>query len=419
MRTKTQLKQPFGKSNTPRTNQRQPFKVEPRISTRVLTANQIDRPGGFKTIKQVTFFLEHFVTPFAPILLLLVVGLLPYFLLPEGKSRWGDFLNIFLGLTIEALPFLLMGALVAATLGVWKQRNKRVTGVWKKIVGTRGGATAAGIGLGFALPVCECGTASIARQVTREGAPVSMSLVFLLAAPIINPVTILATWIAFGGDWSIVLGRVGLGLVLATGMGLLFSFHPAPGQLFKPGLMPGGKDNLPVNNPPASPHAHSHSAPTQAEEKQEVHAAPVADAAASQPGRSKVSGFMQQCFLEFLGATKVAVPGISLAAAFQAYISPGLFLGLGQGAVLSVAILMLLATLMSVCSSVDAFVALSFTGLFPVGAVLAFLVFGPLINLKSLFLFRLVLRPATIWLLTVLCFSFILLAGVIINLRLV
>lgn len=357
--------------------------------------------GGGSLVKQLT--------PFTPLLILMAVGILPYLLLPEDKSRWGDFLNIFLGLTIEALPFLLMGALVAAALSAWRQRNATVTRIWKKIIGTRGGATAAGISLGFALPVCECGTASIARQVTREGAPVSMSLVFLLAAPIINPVTILATWIAFEGDWSIVLGRVGLGLALATGLGLFFSLHPHPSEIFKPGLVTPGADSTLANEAHLQ---HSHG------KGEECHT-PQASAANEPAGQTKLNLFMQQCFLEFMQATKIAVPGISLAAAFQAYISPSFFLELGQGAILSVAVLMLLATLMSVCSSVDAFVALSFTGLFPTGAVLAFLVFGPLINLKSLFLFRLVLRPSIIWLLSLLCFSLVLLAGVIINLRLV
>jgi hypothetical protein len=417
MSTKSYVKHHSAKLKTHRPVQNITLTVTQEFLTKGTIPYQDDKPGGNRFIKRLTPFIAHFVTPFAPLLILMAVVVLPYFLFPEGKSRWGDFLNIFLGLTIEALPFLFMGALVAATLTVWKKRNARVTGIWKKITGTRGGATAAGIGLGFALPVCECGTASIARQVTREGAPVSMSIVFLLAAPIINPVTILATWIAFGGDWSMVLGRVGLGLALATGIGLFFSLHPNPHQIFQPGLMKGGKANTLVDEGSEQPHLHLHHSHGDGEKCQDQDLEAVEEI--PEPGESGLYRFMQQCFREFIGATKVAVPGISLAAAFQAYISPSFFLELGQGAVLSVAILMVLATLMSVCSSVDAFVALSFTGLFPVGAVLAFLVFGPLINLKSLFLFRLVLRPSIIWLLTLLCFSFILLAGVIINLRLV
>lgn len=360
------------------------------------------------------------LTPFTPLLIVLAVGFLPYLIVPQAKAQWGDFLNISLGLTIEALPFLLIGAIGAAILSTWKSRSAWITRTWKKITGNRAGATAAGIGLGFALPVCECGTASIARQVTREGAPVAMSIGFLLAAPVVNPVTILATWIAFGGDLGFVLGRVGLCLALATGIGLFFSLHPHPHEIFKPGLVSPAEGDTTTSVSDESLHlhhqAHAH-LPGEGEGGDNCHNNPADHTLLL--AQTKINYFFYQCFSEFIMAAKVALPGISLAAAFQAYISPGFFLNMGQGAVLSVAVLMLLAGLMSVCSSVDAFVALSFTGVFPGGAILAFLVFGPLINLKSLFLFRLVLRPAVIWLLSLLCFSFILLVGVIINFRIV
>lgn len=372
----------------------------PKVKIPVYTQNQKKRSLLYRSVQQASSLM--------PLLVFLLVGFFPWLILPNGSSQFSNFLNIFLGLTIEALPFLLLGALVAAALAVWGHNSGRLESLWKKMARNRTGAAVAGIGLGFALPVCECGTASIARQTTRQGAPVVMSMIFLLAAPIINPVTILVTWIAFNGEWSIVLGRVSLALVVAVAIGLFFSLHPRPDELFN-STVKAGKSN---NGEADCRIEHSHSKPE--EECSDPHHTITLN---QNVFRARLRLYLNRSVLEFLQATKVALPGIALASAFQAYLSPRFFLELGQGALLSAVALMLIATLMAVCSSVDAFVALSFAGLFPAGSILAFLVFGPLINLKSLFLLRLVLNRRTIWLMTFLCFQIVLLVAVFINLH--
>ncbi len=328
-------------------------------------------------------------------LLLLLPGFIGGLYITGEPLRFRIFLNIFLGITIEALPFLLIGALAVAMAATTQARRRTRAGRMGRVR-----AAFVGVGLGLIVPVCECGAASIARQTHREGAPVTLSLVFLLAAPIVNPVTILVTWLAFGGDWAIVLGRVGLGLLVAVGIGLLFSMHPQPDTLFKSEV----GQNEPSNSHNEHPHMHS-----------EGEKCSLAETGLPQP---KLTLFLDRTLLEFLQAAKVALPGIALAALFQAYVPQRGWLEVGHGALFSAIILMLLAALMSVCSSVDAFVALSFSTLFPTGSVLAFMVFGPIINLKSIFLMRLLLRWRTIGLIALLSFQLVLLAAVVINLRL-
>ncbi len=308
--------------------------------------------------------------------------LFPWLFFPDKKERSSLFINIFLGLIIEALPFLLLGSLFAAGLAVWGTRWTEK--LWQKATRSRVRSAAVGVGMGFALPVCECGASSVARQAARDGAPLTLTLVFILAAPIVNPITILVTWLAFA-DWGILFGRIGLALLIAVGIGILFSFHPNPPQL------------LETEN---AGHTHDYHDHTHNETK------------------NSIRSFLDRATAEFTQAAQVAIPGIGLAAAFQSYLPPHLFLDLGQGALLSALALMLLAALMSVCSSVDAFVALGFAGLFPTGSVLAFMVFGPLINLKSLPLMRLVLRPQTIGMIALLTALVTLVAAVAINLNL-
>jgi len=327
-------------------------------------------------------------------LVVVAVLLFPWLFFPDKKERASLFINIFLGLIIEAMPFLLLGSLFAAGLAVWGIRWTEK--LWQKTAHSRAGSAAVGVGMGFAIPVCECGASSVARQAARDGAPLTLTLVFILAAPIVNPITILVTWLAFA-DWGILLGRIGLALLIAVGVGLLFSFHPHPQQL------------IAAEN--ADHHDHEHHEHDEFENE----------------GANKkffssfllpTSSFLERATAEFTQAAQVAIPGIALAAAFQAYLPSHLFLDLGQGALLSAIALMLLAALMSVCSSVDAFVALGFAGLFPTGSVLAFLVFGPLINLKSLPLMRLVLRRQAIAMIALLTALLTLVAAVAINLNL-
>jgi len=358
---------------------------------------QVDSSITSKATNSLKLGLESFLAVI-PFLVIITAGLFPWLFLPNGATRFAVFENIFLGLTIEALPFLLLGSLLAAALASWGQQ--RVSRLWEATSKNRFKAAATGVGLGLALPMCECGAPSVARQATRDGAPVAMSLVFMLAAPVVNPITILVTWLAFGGELAIVLGRIGLSLAVALIVGLFLSLNPNTSDFFIPEI---NKDRA-----RHSSHEHSHT------EGESCHQHHIVE---TETPQSKFSIFLNKAVGEFMMATKVALPGIALASSFQAYSPPGFLVGLGQGALMSVLVLMLLASMMSVCSSVDAFVALSFAGIFPIGAVLAFLVFGPLVNLKSLFLFRLVLRWRAIGLISLFCALLVLLSGVFINLR--
>jgi len=333
-----------------------------------------------------------------PLLPLAVIGLSVVMAWFAGPVAFSNFWNVLLGLVIEILPFLLLGALLATALASSKFSRLNI---WRRAARNRAGAVLTGVGMGLALPVCECGTASIARRVNREGAPVALTLVFLLAAPVINPVTLLVTYLAFEGNWLIILGRAGLALVVALSIALLLSLYPQPDELFVSGR--------PAEDEPDVPHQHHNHA-----ENETV----------SQPGErpdrsARVTGFnnfVTGTTGEFIEAVQIVLPGICLASLFQTAISSRIFLDLAQGPLLSALVFMLLAGLMSICSSADAFVALSFTSVSPTGSILAFLVFGPLVNLKTIFLYRLLLRWRTIAFIAVFCFSLILVLTLFLNL---
>lgn len=80
--------------------------------------------------------------------------------------------------------------------------------------------------------------------------------------------------------------------------------------------------------------------------------------------------------------------GSALAGLIQVLVSRELLLSVGQNLVLSVFVMMLMGFVIAICSNVDAFFILSLGSTFMPGAIVAFLVFGPIIDVKMLALLR-------------------------------
>ncbi|MFN5837627.1 MAG: permease, partial [Pseudanabaena sp.] len=112
--------------------------------------------------------------------------------------------TLFLSLLVEAIPFLMMGVLLSGALLIFVDERKLIKILPKNpFLGSLAGSL-----LGFMFPVCECGNVPVARRLISQGAPISVAVSFLLAAPTINPVVIWATWTAFRDQPEIVVLRV-------------------------------------------------------------------------------------------------------------------------------------------------------------------------------------------------------------------
>ncbi len=262
-------------------------------------------------------------------------------------GRLQDGVTIFLGVLIEAIPFLLLGVLVSQLLARVSRSERGFT--W--LPRGRLASLASMAGLGALFPVCECGNVPVARRLVTRGVPVAAAMVFLLSAPALNPVVALSTWAAFREEPSIVLYRLGFTFVIAVGVGLLLSLHPRPAALLNPRWTKAAAED---------DGAHE--------------------------GEGPVRRFARGALAEFVEMGAVLVVGAALAALVQTVVPRQALLGIGQGPVVSVAAMMLLAVALSVCSTVDAFVALAYAGTFTNGSLVAFLVFGPMIDIKAILL---------------------------------
>lgn len=145
---------------------------------------------------------------FVPVLLLLWIGTgraLPD-LLATFTPQVQGLIAIFLGIFIEALPFVVVGVLVSSIIALF------VSDDLIRRLAPKEPFSAALVGsfLGLAFPVCECGTVPTTRRLLHKGVPLPFGIAFLLAAPVINPIVIASTYVAFNGDWLMVGGRTGL-----------------------------------------------------------------------------------------------------------------------------------------------------------------------------------------------------------------
>ena len=284
--------------------------------------------------------------------------------------------TVFLGIFIEALPFLLAGVAVSALI----QSFVSPAFLQRRLPRNPLSAALTGALLGLVFPVCECGAVPTGRQLMRKGATVPLGVSFLIAAPAVNPIVIASTWIAFNGDLRLVVGRSVITIVVATLVGLLVGLHPQPADLLHPDSRSTTDDE---------DHAHG----------------------------GKGRQVLDHALVEFFEMGRYMVVGALLAAMLQILIPQSWLLGFGTNPVASVLVLMALAVLLSICSTVDAFVALSFSGTFSTGALLGFLAFGPIVDLKSLLMFSTTLSKRLIVAIVLIAFQVVFLAALFVNLN--
>ena len=319
-----------------------------------------------------------------------------------GKPGVQTFATIFLGIFIEAMPFVLIGVLVSGVIGVFV-RDETVN---RFLPRGRISAPLVGSLLGMLFPVCECGVVPVTRRLLNKGASVGLGVSFLLASPVVNPIVLWSTYAAFGGDWTMVARRAGLTLAISVIVGIIFACHPNARALLKPAPEAMGYTPVVLGEYSRGGNTRmSRLAPHTERDR----------ATARLP--EKLRAVCEHSAIEFFEMGKFLVFGALLASLLQALVPRQMLLGIGQSPVKSVLVMVALAVLLSVCSTVDAFLVLTFAGTFTTGALLAFLVFGPMVDIKSTLMFLTVFKRRAVALMIILAAQLVLLATIFINLN--
>lgn len=256
------------------------------------------------------------------------------------------FRTSFLGILLEALPFVLVGAILSSLLHLYVSEEK--LGKWipkNPVIGILFACL-----LGLIFPVCECGMIPLVRRLIQKGMPLYIAIVFILSGPILNPVVYAATCMAFRLYPEMVYARMGLAFFVSASIGsmiyLTWRSNPLKLSLSR-------ADNT-------SAHTAEH----------------------------RNGGRWNSIFVhaadEVFEMGKYLIIGCLLTAGIQSFVARESLTAIGAGSVSSYVFMMSFAFVLSLCSTSDAFVASTFLHSFSGGSLLAFLVLGPMLDFKNM-----------------------------------
>ncbi|QHT59998.1 permease [Paenibacillus lycopersici] len=271
-----------------------------------------------------------------------------------------EFQHIFISIIIEAFPFILLGVLVSALLQVFVSDGliARLT-PRNPIAGVLFGSL-----LGLLLPLCECGMIPIVRRLIRKGMPPYIGMVFIFAGPILNPIVFVSTFNAFRADPAIAYARMGLALAVCVLLGLLLFVFMKRSPL-KLGLHAFVSQGSRTPDDEHYQYNHGH---------------------AGGGLQDRIQATFTHASEEFFDIGKYLIIGAFITALAQSALDPSLLQDVSGSPALASLFMMAAGFVLSLCSTSDAFVASSLQGVFGPGALLAFLVFGPMVDFKSLLL---------------------------------
>jgi uncharacterized membrane protein YraQ (UPF0718 family) len=276
---------------------------------------------------------------------------------------WQNFWFSFLALVFEGVPFILLGSLISGIIGSFVPARV-ITGLLPK---SRFPAILVSGLLGVIFPVCDCGVVPIVRRLLRKGVPLSCGITYMLASPIVNPLVIFSTMVAFQGQAPLLNTglRIGFGYFIAVTIGLIV------GSLQSESILRRGIVS------------------TSGPRRTAIRIAPLPDGAAEKMESGfvrKVSAAVRLATDDFLGTTLYFMVGAAIAATFNTAVNQRVILPLASDSVLSIVSMMTLSGILTLCSTSDAFVAATFVT-FPAVARMAFMIFGPMFDLKLIFLY--------------------------------
>ena len=253
--------------------------------------------------------------------------------------------TIFMSIFFESLPFLLLGSLISAIIETFVSNERMAKLIPKnKFLGS-----IVGVLLGFFLPACDCAVIPVSKRLLKKKVPINVAISFMLASPIINPVVLLSTYYAFYKTdskifWYRLLFGIVVALIIGTIMGIVF-----------------GKEEVITNNSDKD----------------------CACEHCDHEKKNKFSNIIKHTALDLFDVVKYLMFGASIASLMQVLISRSVITVFNNNNILSIIVLMVFAYLISLCSTSDSFVGKSLLSTFTESSIVAYLLLGPMIDIKN------------------------------------
>lgn len=292
---------------------------------------------------------------------------------PPQYNSFTDFCFLFLSIVLEGAPFIFFGTLISGFIDAYLPSGLIDKWLPKK----RPLAVLVSALLGAIFPVCECAIVPVIRRLIRKGLPVSCAITYMLSAPIINPIVVISTLNAFSTEQGKFLLRqtseaVAQGPVFVTASRLLIAFIVTVGA----GWVVLKMRRESVLRPEIYAGVSESGVPD--------------DGGSGVPKQERLVHAMRTAMGDFVDTGMYFCIGVAITALFKAYVTESVVLLFNQSEYVGINLMMLLAFVLSLCSTSDAFIAANFP--VQLSAKLAFLVFGPMMDVKLVFMYLSVFR---------------------------
>ncbi|HGD1935986.1 TPA: permease [Streptococcus agalactiae] len=261
--------------------------------------------------------------------------------LPDSVLQW---FAIFISIIIEALPFVLLGTILSGIIEVFITPDI----VNKFLPKNKFLRVLFGTFVGFVFPSCECGIIPIINRFLEKKVPSYTAVPFLATAPIINPIVLFATYSAFGNSIRFLILRFVGATIVAIALGVMLAFLV--------------DDNI-LKEDAKPTHFHDYS---------------------DKKWYQKIFLALAHAIDEFFDTGRYLVFGTLITSAMQIYLPTRVLTTIGHSPITAILVMMLLAFILSLCSEADAFIGASLLSTFGIAPVMAFLLIGPMIDIKNL-----------------------------------
>lgn len=252
---------------------------------------------------------------------------------------------MFLSIFFESLPFLILGSFISACIETYISDEQ----ISKLIPKNKILACIVGIFLGFFIPACDCAVIPVSRRLLKKKVPISVAISFMLASPIINPVVLLSTYYAFYRTnpeifWYRFIFGILISFIIGIIIGIIFS-----------------NKNIIISNDECDLHLHH--------DKRSL--------------KGNVISIIKHTGIDTFEILKYLMCGALIASIVQVLLPRSILIFFNNNSILSIIALMIFAYFISLCSTSDSFVGKSLLSIFPKSAILAYLLLGPMIDIKN------------------------------------
>ena len=263
-----------------------------------------------------------------------------------------DISIIFISIFFESLPFLLLGSVISSIIETYISNDTIAKLVPKnKILGA-----IIGVFLGFFLPACDCAVIPISKRLLKKKVPINVAIAFMLASPIINPVVLLSTYNAFyKSNPEIFWYRLVFGIIISLLIGIIIGIFFSKKEVIKNSILEDDEECCECHHEHHSKH-------------------------------SLKNDFLSICThstYDFFEVVKYLIFGALIASLIQVLLPRNILVLFNNYQVLSILVLMIFAYLISLCSTSDSFVGKSLLTTFNRSAIIAYLLLGPMIDIKN------------------------------------